>query len=161
MSKDRFDQETWSLLNERNVHMSASQRPPVLARLHEAMNQHDLEAFVACFDPAYRSEQPTHPDRAFGGVEQVRKNWSTLFSGIANFRGELLRSSSDGKETWAEWEWTGAKAGGERFLMRGVTIFGVDRDRINWGRLYMVPVEAAGPGIDAAVKGMAGRRSAD
>lgn len=45
---------------------------------------------------AYRSEQPAHPDRAFGGVEQVRKNWSTLFSGIADFRGDLLRSCSDG-----------------------------------------------------------------
>jgi hypothetical protein len=27
-------------------------------RLHTAMNQHDLEAFLACFDPHYRSEQP-------------------------------------------------------------------------------------------------------
>ena len=49
----------------------SSSAPPVLVRLHEAMNQHDLEAFLSCFDPRYRSEQPGHPDRAFGGVEQV------------------------------------------------------------------------------------------
>jgi len=133
----------------------------VLARLHDTMNRHDLEAFVACFDAAYRSEQPAHPDRAFGGVEQVRKNWSTLFSGVADFCGDLLRSCTDGKVIWAEWEWKGTKAGGERLLLRGVTIFAVERDRITWGRLYMEPVLAAGAGIDAAVQGMAGCQAAD
>jgi hypothetical protein len=43
-------------------------------RLHTAMNQHDLEAFLACFDPHYRSEQPAHPIRGFGDREQVEKN---------------------------------------------------------------------------------------
>ena len=99
--------------------MSQSQRPPVLARLHEAMNRHDLEAFVACFDAAYRSEQPAHPDRAFGGVEQVRKNWSTLFSGIADFHGDLLRSCSDGKVIWAEWEWRGPRPAARDFFCAG------------------------------------------
>ena len=55
----------------------------------------------------------------------------------------------------------GTKAGGERLLLRGVTIFGVEGDRITWGRLYMEPVEAAGAGIDAAVQGMAGRQAPD
>ena len=32
----------------------------VLARLHHAMNEHDVAAFVACFGPAYRSEQATN-----------------------------------------------------------------------------------------------------
>ena len=54
-------------------------------RLHNAMNQHDLEAFLACFDPNYRSEQPAHPIRGFGGREQVEKNWSALFEGIPDF----------------------------------------------------------------------------
>jgi hypothetical protein len=46
----------------------------VLERLRDAQNGHDLDAFVACFDPQYRSEQPVHPDRAFVGSEQVRSN---------------------------------------------------------------------------------------
>src|SRR5437773_5724429 len=39
----------------------------VLERLHLAMNRHDLEAFLDCLDPSYRSEQPVHPNRGFGG----------------------------------------------------------------------------------------------
>lgn len=126
--------------------------PPVLLRLHAAMNQHDLEAFLGCFDPQYLSEQPAHPDRAFGGVEQVRKNWSALFSGIHDFQADLLRSSMDGEAVWAEWEWRGTKPDGSRILLRGVTIFGVEEDRFRWGRLYMEPVEVDGAGIDAAVQ---------
>jgi len=34
----------------------------VVERLNGAMNAHDIEAFVACFDEAYESEQPAHPD---------------------------------------------------------------------------------------------------
>jgi hypothetical protein len=52
----------------------------VLERLRDAQNGH-LDAFVACFDPQYRSEQPVHPDRALVGSEQVRKNWGEVFAG--------------------------------------------------------------------------------
>ncbi len=51
----------------------------VIARLHNAQNEHSLEAFVECFAPNYQSEQPVHPGRGFGGREQVRKNWSSIF----------------------------------------------------------------------------------
>ena len=47
----------------------------VLERLQRAMNDHDVEAFLANVDADYRSEQPAHPERAFGGREQVRENW--------------------------------------------------------------------------------------
>jgi len=39
----------------------------VIERLQKAMNNHDLEAFVECFNPDYQSEQPVHPDRRFRG----------------------------------------------------------------------------------------------
>jgi hypothetical protein len=45
----------------------------VLERLHRAMNEHDVEGFLANVDADYRSEQPAHPERAFGGREQVRE----------------------------------------------------------------------------------------
>ena len=45
----------------------------VIERMHETLNRHDHEAFLECFDPDYRSEQPIYPDRGFGGKEQVRK----------------------------------------------------------------------------------------
>lgn len=138
--------------------MSHTEAPQVLRRLHEAMNQHDLEAFLSCFHPQYRSEQPAHPDRAFGGVEQVQKNWSALFAGIPDFRADLLRSSTHGEAVWAEWEWQGTKTDGSQVLMRGVTIFGVEEDRLGWGRLYMEPIETAGAGIDAAVQSVVGSK---
>jgi hypothetical protein len=126
----------------------------VLERLRDAQNAHDLDAFVACFDPGYRSEQPAHPGRAFVGSEQVRRNWAEVFAGVPDFRAELLRSAQAGDTGWAEWHWHGTRADGTRLAMRGVTIFGIHDDRIAWGRLYLEDVEG-GQGIDQAVQDMA------
>jgi ketosteroid isomerase-like protein len=108
-------------------------------------NRHDLDAFVACFDPEYRSEQPVHPDRAFMGSEQVRRKWAEVFAGVPDFQAELLRSADEGDTGWAEWHWRGTRTDGTRLEMRGVTIFGVRDDRIVRGRLYLEDVEG-GPG---------------
>jgi ketosteroid isomerase-like protein len=128
--------------------------PSVIERLHIAQNQHDLEAFLDCLAPEYESEQPVHPDRAFQGREQVRKNWSALFTSLPDFHSELLRATNDGDAWWAEWHWWGTRADGTQLDMRGVTIFGVRDDLIAWGRLYMESVEEAGAGIDAQVQRM-------
>ena len=113
----------------------------ILERLQQAQNSHDLEAFVAFFAPDYQSAQPTHPDRAFQGAEQVRKNWSKIFQDIPDFRAELLRSAVDGDTVWAEWYWFGTNRDATQFAVRGVTIMGVQADQIMWGRLYMEPVK--------------------
>jgi len=126
----------------------------VLERLHTAQNQHDLEAFLACFAPDYQSEQPVHPDRTFQGREQVQKNWSAIFGGVLDFQSELLRSATERDTVWAEWHWYGTRADGTRLNMQGVTLFGVQNDRIVWGRLYMEPVQEIGAGIDAQVSSM-------
>jgi limonene-1,2-epoxide hydrolase len=126
----------------------------VVKRLHEAMNNHDLDAFVACFSPSYDSQQPVHPDRAFRGSEQVRKNWSTIFTDILDFHADLLRSAESAGIVWSEWLWHGTPAAGGDFQMRGVIIFGIDSGQIAWGRLYMGPVQQSGAGIDAAVRSM-------
>jgi ketosteroid isomerase-like protein len=131
----------------------------VLARLNAAMNRHDLGAFVACFDPEYESEQPTHPDRRFRGVEQVERNWAAMFAGIPDFQAEAVRSTTLGEAAWVEWRWTGTRTDGSRLDARGVCIFGVRGGRVAWGRLYMEDVEA-GAGIDAAVTALAQGRSA-
>jgi hypothetical protein len=121
----------------------------VLEQLHEAMNQHDLEAMLECFDPDYRSEQPLHPNRGFGGKEQVRKNWSAILGSFPDFEAELLGYTSSDKVVWSEWRWsaTGLK-------MAGITLFGVREGRVVWGRLYMEPVEEDGEDIDEAVRDM-------
>jgi limonene-1,2-epoxide hydrolase len=128
----------------------------IIERLHGAMNQHDLDAFVACFDTAYKSEQPLHPDRAFTGNSQVRKNWSQIFSSVPDFHSDLLRTSVSGDSIWSEWRWSGSRVDKTVFDMRGTIIFGTQNGKITWGRLYMEPVEANGTGIDASVKNLTG-----
>jgi limonene-1,2-epoxide hydrolase len=127
----------------------------VVRRLHNAMNQHDLEAFLACFDPGYRSEQPAHPNRGFGGREQVEKNWSALFDGIPDFHAELLATSTEGDTLWSEWHWIGTRANEAPLDVRGVTLFEIQNGRIVSGRLYMEEVEEAGGDIHETVRRLA------
>jgi ketosteroid isomerase-like protein len=127
----------------------------VVERLHSAMNQHDLQAFLACFDPDYRSEQPAHPNRGFGGREQVEKNWRALFEGIPDFRAELLATATEGDTLWSEWHWTGTRVDQQPLDMRGVTLFRTENGRVVSGRLYMEEVEQAGADIDETVSRLA------
>ena len=130
--------------------------PDAVERLYKAMNQHDLAAFLACFDREYRSEQPAHPSRGFGGREQVEKNWSALFEGIPDFHAELLATATEGETVWSEWRWTGTRrADGTPLNMRGVTLFEIKNGRILSGRLYMEDVEEAGADIDETVRRLA------
>src|SRR5919112_4501490 len=123
----------------------------VIERMAEALNRHDLHAFLGCFGPNYRSEQPAHPNRGFGGKEQVRKNWSGMFESFPDFEAELLRHGSDGEVVWSEWHWS---ATGLRMV--GVIVMAVKEDRISWARLYMEPVEGAGQDIDEAMRTITG-----
>jgi uncharacterized protein (TIGR02246 family) len=126
----------------------------VVARLQEAMNAHDLEAFVACFAEDYDSVQPAHPDRAFRGREQVRANWSEVFTAVPDFRAEVVRVTAAGDTAWSEWRWEGTQTDGGRLDMAGVIVFGMRDDRVAWARLYVEPVEQQGAGIEAAVRDM-------
>lgn len=118
------------------------------------MNRHDLAALVACFDPDYRSEQPVHPRRGFGGRAQVEKNWSALFEGVPDFHAELLAFAVDGAVRWAEWRWTGTRVNGDALDMRGVTIVVVRGDRVVSARLYLEEVDATGADIDGSIRGL-------
>jgi ketosteroid isomerase-like protein len=130
----------------------------LMERLDAALNAHDVDAMLVLMTEDYASEQPVHPDRAFGGREQVRQNWSAVFAGVPDFRSQLLRASQDGEKVWSEWHWEGIQSGGEPLEMAGVIIAGVRDERIAWARLYVEPVEREGAGIDAAVRRMTGNR---
>ena len=125
----------------------------MMDRLLAAMNAHDIDAFVACFAPDYRSEQPAHPGRAFSGDEQVRANWTGVFAGIPDFHAELLASATtaEGVEI-GEWRWEGTHVDGAPFAMRGVTVMGIEDGRVAWGRLYMELMEQDGAGIEQMVQ---------
>ncbi|MBW4541975.1 MAG: nuclear transport factor 2 family protein [Myxacorys chilensis ATA2-1-KO14] len=115
----------------------------VIERLQQAQNAQDLEALLACFAPNFQGNHPLHPERGFEGIEDVPKNWSVIFHNIPDFHSELLRLAVEGDTTWAEWHWFGTHRDGTQFGMRGVTIVGVQADRIEWARLYMEPVSAS------------------
>lgn len=129
----------------------------VATRLNEAMNAHDLEAFLDCFHEDYRSEQPAHPSRGFGGRDQVRANWSTIFAGVPDFTAELRSHCRRDGQEWFEWRWTGTRSDGSALDLVGIIVAGVRDGRITWGRLYIEPVEAADETIDEAVSRLAGR----
>jgi hypothetical protein len=97
----------------------------VLERLHAAMNRHDLEAMLEAFDPDYRSEQPLHSNRGFGGKEQVRKNWSRMLDSFPDFETRLLGHASSEETVWSEWRWSATGLD-----MKGVTLLGVSDGRI-------------------------------
>jgi hypothetical protein len=64
--------------------------PPVVQRLRDAINEHDLERVVDCFAEDYRNETPVHPSRSFVGAEQVRRNWTQILGGLPDLRAELV-----------------------------------------------------------------------
>jgi ketosteroid isomerase-like protein len=128
----------------------------VVDRVRQAMNDHDLAAFLAMIHEDYRSEQPAHPERAFAGRAQVEENWSAVFRDVPGFHADVLRQVVDGDTVWTEWAWSGARRdGGPPLDMRGVTLFGVRDGKVVSGRLYMELV-TTGDDIHDAVRRMAG-----
>src|SRR5690606_23046841 len=103
----------------------------------KALRARDLDAYVACFAPDYRSEQPIHPDWTYTGREQLRWNWTAIFENVPDFQTELLRSTIDGNTFWSEWRWSGTQPNGVPMRVVGVVIMGVRDGLISWGRIYM------------------------
>lgn len=124
----------------------------MMERLRDAVNAHDAQRLASLFAEEYRSEQPLHPSRGFGGSAQVLENWLSVFDGVPDFRSELVAASMHGEVEWGEWHWHGRHVDGSPFAMRGVTIFVVRDGLVAEGRLYMEPVEIDGGGIEASVQ---------
>lgn len=127
-------------------------RPRAVAeRLLTAQNEHDMEAMLACVSPKYRSETPLHPARNFTGLEPVRTNWETIFETMPDYEGEYLRIVEDGDTVWAEVRYTGTRTDGTEVKYGGVYIFGIADDQIEWGRIYLEPIEEGGGTWDKVI----------
>ena len=96
----------------------------MLERLRDATNAHDPRGMAALFAEDYRSVQPLHPRRAFGGRGQVLENWTSVFAGVPGFSSELVASWETGGPNGGEWDWRGHHTDGSAFAMRGITILG-------------------------------------
>ena len=81
-----------------------------------------------------------------------------MFAGIDGFRAEIVRSVQDGPLNWCEWVWRGTRPHGDRFEVRGVTLFRIRDGLIVEGTLYVEEVEAHPESIQDAVEGMSGER---
>src|SRR6478609_4350785 len=95
----------------------------MLEQLRDATNAHDAHRLSSLFADDYRSAQPVHPSRGFGGAAQVLENWSAVFAGVPDFTAELVASAVDGAAEWGEWHWHGHHVDGSPFEVVGVTIF--------------------------------------
>jgi hypothetical protein len=58
--------------------------------LGAAINSHDIDALTACFAPGFSMESPVHPARAFGGSDQVRRNWEAMFQARPNVQAKVM-----------------------------------------------------------------------
>lgn len=134
------------------------QRDPatVIDALVQAVNDHDLEALVACFHDDYVNETPVHPSRGFRGSAQVRRNWTQVLGSVRDLRAEVPRSAVDGDTVWTEWDMSGTRLDGAAFALRGIVIFGVRGSRISAARFYLEPVDDTGGDVDAAVARVTG-----
>ena len=124
----------------------------LLEQLRDAVNAHDAQRLATLFAEDYRSAQPMHPSRGFGGSAQVLENCLFVFNFLSDFTSELVAVSVDGVTEWGEWHWHGHHVDGSPFAMRGVTIFVVRDGLVAEGRLYMEPVDTDGGDIEAAVQ---------
>ena len=128
----------------------------LVEHLRQALNDHNIEAYQACFHETYASDQPAHPARSFHGNEQVRKNWTAIVDGVPDVQAEVLRWAAADDIVWIEWRWYGTRVDGSAFDMRGVTLYGIEAGRCVWGRLYMELVDRTEEGVDAMISAMTG-----
>jgi hypothetical protein len=126
-----------------------------ITRLAEAMNRHDPEGMAAVLATDYRSEQPMHPNRGFGGSAQVVENWTAIFGAVPDMVADLVTEVNDGKTSFSEWHWHGHRPDGSPYAIRGVILNGLrDDGLIQWARLYAEPVEEGGANIVEATRAM-------
>lgn len=140
--------------------MQPSHTSTPLDRMVQALNAHDLDAMVACFAHDYVNQTPAHPRRGFVGNEQVRTNWSQIFTAVPDVRASLTRVVVAEQTVWSEWELSGTRTDQTAFLMRGVVIFEIPADIITAATFYLEPAEDHSGGPDQAIQRVIGPSSA-
>jgi ketosteroid isomerase-like protein len=132
--------------------MATEQGSVLVERLVRAVNDHDIEALVACFAEDYVNETPAHPARSFRGREQVRRNWEQIFTFVPDVHASVVRCTTDGPVIWTEWEMTGTRRDGSPHLVRGVVVFGATGGRFDSARFYLEPVDNTLATVDDAIR---------
>ncbi len=113
----------------------------VVEKLRDTTNAHDLDALVSHFSHTYINRTPAHPSRGFSGREQVRENWSRIFTAVPDIAARMTRSAVSGATVWSEWEMFGTRLDGRIHRMAGVIVFTVSDSLITDAAFYLEPVE--------------------
>lgn len=124
-----------------------------------AINGHDLDAVVGCFDEAYEDEAPARRGEHVRGDAEVRENYERLHRDLSDLQAELLDSAVEGSTLWMEWRLRGRRADGTIMEFAGVNIFEVRGGRFVRGRIYTELVRDAGgieEQIDRMTRGVGG-----
>jgi ketosteroid isomerase-like protein len=127
-----------------------------LASLIAAVNRHDIDALSGLFAEDYVNETPAHPSRGFTGRDQVRRNWTTIFSALPDVTVTAPAYTVADDTVWAEWALDGTRADGVRQAMRGVIIFTVADKVATAARFYVEPLDREQTSVDQAVAGHIG-----
>lgn len=132
----------------------------VIERLIEAINRHDLEAFLACVAPDSQRTQPLHPDRTCHGREQVRQNWTAVFAGMPDVQWTVLQGAVNGDTAWIEVRAHGTRTSdGASLDLGGVLIQKVRNGQIVAAQIYFDEIATTGTGIAASISQLhTGRR---
>lgn len=125
--------------------------------LRDATNARDVDGVVACFAADYVNQTPAHPARGFTGTDQVRRNWTRIFTAVPDHTAALVASAQDGETVWTEWEMSGTRVDGGRHRMRGVIVFTVRGGLASAARFYLEPVDDDGVDANAAVRRIVSR----
>lgn len=123
-----------------------------IERLIAATNEHDLDSLALCFAEDYLNETPVHPARGFRGRPQVRRNWEQIFAFVPDLSARVIRLAVRDDAVWTEWEMSGTRRDGSAHRLRGVIIFGVVDDLIQWARFYLEPLDLGDANVDDAVR---------
>ena len=129
-----------------------------IERLITATNEHDVDALALCFAEDYVNETPAHPARGFRGRSQVRRNWEQIFASVPDLNARLIRHAVRDDAVWTEWEMFGTRRDGSAHRLRGVILFGVVDDLIQWARFYLEPLDVGEANVDDAVRHQVGRQ---
>ena len=132
--------------------------PDAVDRMIAATNAHDLDAVVECFAPAYRLVAPAHPARGFTGRDQVRRNWTEIFTAVPDLRCHVLDRAESGSTVWLELLMSGRRRDGLPHEMTGVLIVTLEGELVGSARFYLEMVDHAPVNADAALRATVGPR---
>lgn len=125
----------------------------VAERWVSALSRHDLEAALDCFAPDYRDVAPARRGEFVEGRQKVQENLVRLLGDVPDLRAEILGAVANDDTVWIEWRMSGTRRSGNPMEFVGVNLFGVDKGRFRWGRIYTELVRDAGD-VDAQIERM-------